>query len=190
MRGPLFAARGYARLLLEDGDVTVTQRKYLSSIAENMNRLSALVADLQEPPSDDALELGPVSVRDVLKSCVENFGDLTLQFDLHLPSDPLWTVADGAKLAGGVHKLLTWVVDFSRSDARIELRAALEDDELVVRCLARNDDANGTAGNGVTHDVEAAFRILRLHGGAASAGTAAPGIVHVTFTLPLIPPVR
>src|SRR5438445_9488911 len=65
LRGPIFAARGYAKLILENraGDVTVTQERYLRSVLENINKLSAIVATLQDLPSEDGLNLQQLDFR-------------------------------------------------------------------------------------------------------------------------------
>ncbi len=186
IRGPLFAGRGYARLLLQEPDVTATQRKYAANILENMNRLAELVGALGDFPSESALDLNPVDLRDLLHRALDT---MRARATLHLacvPNEPVWTVADGAKVSTAVHKLLTSLVDFSRSDARIEVRASQEDDEFVLRCFASGGPATPPDQPCDAPDIDTASRILRLHGGTASAGVASTGVVHVTLRLPLI----
>src|SRR5436309_2748741 len=69
LRGPLFAARGYAKLVLEkrDGDVTVTHSKYLTAVIENIGKVTELVNTLQELPSRDVLELAPLNFTEIVK---------------------------------------------------------------------------------------------------------------------------
>jgi signal transduction histidine kinase len=186
MRGPLFAARGYARLLLEQDSVTAPQKKYAAGIVENTNRLATLVESLAEFPSPATLNLEPVELGDLVAAAVDKIRPrATLQTAL-LPDGPLWTAADGAKLSTAVHKLLTALVDFSQSSARIEVRASQEDGEFILRGFAAVDPANPPGEPFETPDITAASRILRLHGGAASAGVSGAGMVHVTLRLPVV----
>jgi len=189
LRGPLFAARGYARLVLND-TVTVTQRRYIDILLDNLERLSGLVNTLNEFPSDAALDLEPVELRDLLTNALANFNDaVTLHSEIVL-GDALWTVADGAKVSTAVHKLLTFLVDFSHPSARLSLNAAQEGDEVAVRCQGSAARDGASAQSRAEAGIAAARRIIQLHGGSASAGVASSGEVHVTFRLPLIPPVR
>jgi hypothetical protein len=54
-RGALFAARGYAKLILEEraGPVTVTQQRYLANILKNIDKLSLLTNALSRPSFSD-----------------------------------------------------------------------------------------------------------------------------------------
>src|SRR5882672_10101870 len=68
MSGPLFAARGYTRLALEekDGPLTASRRKYLNAVLENIDRLVALAQELNDFPAKEGLEFGAVSFRTLL----------------------------------------------------------------------------------------------------------------------------
>src|SRR5437868_8258764 len=72
LRGPIFAARGYTKLILENrgGDVTVTQQRYLTSVLENINKLSAIVTTLQDLPSEDVLNIEQFSFRHLLENVI------------------------------------------------------------------------------------------------------------------------
>lgn len=187
MRGPLFAARGYARLILRDGEVTVNHRSYVAQILESLNRLSELTASLQEFASIADLDLSRVSMRELLSeviSCLQRGEALAIAS--YLPSDPLWTVADRAKLGPSVHKLLTLAVDFSSPEAGIEVRASQEQDELTVRCIARAARPAKLDHACSAPDIDSACRTLRLHAGAVSMDTPAGGALYVTLRIPLI----
>lgn len=188
MRGPLFAARGYARLMLrEDRGVTVTQRPYVTQVLDNMNRLSELVSTLQEFPSASTLDLVRVSLRELLSeivACIRQRAAFSVY--VTLPADPVWTAADGAKLAPAVHKLLTLAVDFSQPETGMEVRASQEHDELTVRCIARAGDIASLSAACSDPAFVSACRILRLHAGAVSIDTPATGALYVTLRIPLI----
>jgi signal transduction histidine kinase len=192
MRGPLFAARGYAKLILRDpASVTVTQREYLSHIVDNVNRLASLVDSFCEFPTEADLDLDLVCLNDILAVAIEKTSrSETLRFDAKLPVAELWTYADGAKLGIAVHKLLTAVVDFSRASTRIALRAGQEDDEFVLRCEANAVASQSDTGTCDLPNLEHTRRILRLHGGAVTADANRDARLLVTLRLPLVGAVR
>jgi len=189
-RGPLFAARGYTKLMLEErgGNVTVTQRKYLGIILDHINKLAMLVNTLQEFPSCEALQLEPVSCTELLHSAMQEWRcrEKTLQFEEHLPDDPIETTADSAKLRFAVHKLLGSVVEFSRSEGKIELHAYQEEDELMVRFSGIARGIRRASHSGLQTDIATPCEIVRLHGGMASVDSSAAETYRVTLRLPII----
>ena len=189
-RGPLFAARGYTKLLLEErgGNVTVTQRKYLTNILDHINKLAMLVNTLQEFPSDEALQLELVSWTELLRSVAQDWRRRvkTLHFVERLPDGPVETTADRAKLRFAVHKLLGSVVEFSRSEGKIELHAYQEEDELMVRFSGIARGIRRASHSGLQTDIATPCEIVRLHGGMASVDSSAAETYRVTLRLPII----
>lgn len=189
MRGPLFAARGYTKLLLEEkaGEVTVNQRKYLITILENINKLAVSVDGLHEPPDHRDLHLEVLDLRELLESLVTPCREMPgVEIQEHILSAPAPTIGDRAKLIFAVHKLLGAVVEFSRSRCKIDLHARREEDEFLMRFTALADGPSGGAEPGQPPDLTEACEILRLHGGVACADTHHPGIFNITVRLPLI----
>jgi signal transduction histidine kinase len=190
MRGPLFAARGYTKLLLDErgGEVTVTQRKYLLTILENINKLAVSVNGLQELSSQEELNLELLDFAELLQFAVADLRERekTLQLTEHIVAGPAPTAGDRAKLSFAVHKLLGTMVEFSRSGGKIDLYARREQDEFLMRISAAANGSADSSDSSVLPDLARPCEILRLHGGVASADCPQPGICNVTVRLPLI----
>ncbi len=189
-RGPLFAARGYAKLIADRraGDVTDTQYEYLQHILANINKLADLVNTLSEFPSDDALHLDFVDLSEILQSSISEWRarDETLKLAADLPPDKLLTIADREKLRRAVHKLLGAAVEFSRCGGEVQLQARLEEDELILRIAGIRDENGDAPPVPPTADIALPCEILRLHGGVAHIDQAHRGRCHVTVRLPLV----
>lgn len=190
LRGPLFAARGYARLLLDEhlGNVTVTQRKYLNSVVDNVNKMSNILNHLHEFPADGSLDLDTFSLRDVLVALAAPFRGASpaLRFVAELPAAPLHTVGDRAKLTGALHKLLDATFEFTLPSGTVEMLASERHEELTLRLRGSRDSSAAPSSAPCSDDVEASSAIMRLHGGAASIDCVPGRTYHVTVRLPLI----
>ncbi|MGH9557872.1 MAG: sensor histidine kinase [Bryobacteraceae bacterium] len=189
-RGPLFAARGYTKLMLEErgGNVTVTQRKYLNNILEHINKLATLVNSLQEFPSDHALQLEVVSWTELLRAALQDWRrrEKTLQFEDDLPGVPVHSTGDRAKLSFAVHKLLGTVVEFSRSGGKVEVCARQEEDQLMLRFSGILKGLRSGSPIPSQADIAMPCEIVRLHGGMTFFETENPEIRRVTCRLPII----
>ena len=189
-RGPLFAARGYAKLIVDQraGSVTDTQREYLNQIIENTSKLSSLVDALATFPSDQALRLDFVSLSEMIVEYVreETASDATLQINAPLFSVPATTIGDRDKLTFAVHKLLGVAVDFSRSGGEVQIQAKQEDDEFSLRICATPGESISQRTNAADADIAMALEALRLHGGAAHVDRSNAGRCHITVRLPLV----
>jgi signal transduction histidine kinase len=192
MRGPLFAARGYARLILDEqvGSVTVTQRKYLKSVVDNINKVSLAVSQLTHFPTDDTLDLDDFCLRDLLHDTAQvRKSSSHLRFEWHIPEQPLYTVGDRAKLASALHKLLGAAYEFALPCGAIAMQASERDDELTVSLrLIRDQETHDDPFPPAlpAHDLNEPFEVLRLHGGSGSAHCVPGRTCHVTLRLPII----
>jgi len=189
-RGPLFAARGYTKLIAEGraGDVTDTQSEYLQHIIDNLKKISLLVDTLTELPSDHTLQLDVVDMADILRSCAAEWRnrEQTLQIAIDASEERVLTIADRGKLTEAVHKLLGCAVDFSRSGGEVQLQARQEDDEFTLRIAATGAPSAAASPETLTTGIISACDILRLHGGSAHIATSPEGRCHVTVRLPLV----
>lgn len=192
MRGPLFAARGYSKLLLDEkgGPVTATQRKYLETALESINKIGATVDRLQDFQIQEELDLEYLDLFELFKDALARWqSHETLQVWANIAPGPIPTVGDRAKLSASVHKLLDAIVEFSRSTGKIDLQASREGDEFLLRMSAvaggpeQEADTFSLAGH-----LAGPCQILRLHGGVVFADSRHPGIVNVTVRLPLVGP--
>lgn len=188
LRGPLFAARGYAKLLLDEkaGEVTGTQRSYLETILENINKLSGSVSGLAQIPSSKALNLEMVDLFELVDAGLAGYRKIeTLQIREHISAGPAATIGDRAKLGLAVHKLLGAMVEFSRCDGKMDVYARCEENEFLLRITGT---ANVSSGRESLPEFDTPCQIIRLHGGAASADCRHPGQCNVSVRLPLIQP--
>jgi signal transduction histidine kinase len=190
LRGPLFAARGYANLLLEEraGTVTVTQKNYLKSVVENINKLSSIVGMLHDFPADEALDLDVFCLHDLLRGVAREWrgANSTLRFLARFPAEPLYTVGDRAKLTDAVHKLLGATYEFAQPSGTVEMNSSHAGDELTVRMRGSRDCESGEDSFEPASDLSVPSDILRLHGGAASLDYVPGRSYDVTVRLPVI----
>jgi signal transduction histidine kinase len=189
-RGPLFAARGYTRLLLDNkaGDVTATQKEYLTQVIENVNKLSDLLNTFHDFPSDEALHLDVADLSELLRCAVEQCQarDNTLQFMPDLPPHPVITIADSAKLMLATHKLLGMAVDFSRPRGAIQVHARQEDDEFNIKIESNRSSSANSPAPQVSMDITMAADILRLHGGAVQLDARQSNQRRIAVRIPLV----
>jgi signal transduction histidine kinase len=187
MRGPLFAVRGYTKLLIEEkgGEVTVTQRRYLTTILENINKLGGCADSLQEFSAQEELSLELLDFAELLRVAVADWREReqTLRLNDQILTGPALTTGDRSKLSLAVHKLLGAMVEFSRSGGKIELHAKREEDEFLMRLAA---SANEPCEPACLSDLTGPCEVLRLHGGVASVDCTHAGLFHITVRLPLI----
>jgi signal transduction histidine kinase len=190
LRGPLFAARGYTKLMLENrtGDVTVTQQRYLTSVLENISKLAEIVARLDDLPSDDALTLQQLNFRELVGEVIADWRrrENLARLSEHIPIEPMHTIGDPTKLSLAVHKLLGSAVEFTQYGGKIDLSVQHEDDEITLRISAMPDSTQSPANIQTWPDVASPCGILRLHGGVASVDCVPAESYHVTCRLPVI----
>lgn len=190
VRGPLFAARGYLKLMLDEraGPVTVTQERYLQIAIENINKLSLLVNTLRDCPTGELLDLEMVNVTELLQGIASECRnrEQTLHFRECISAGEVYTAADRAKLSFAMHKLLGSTVEFSRSGGEVQVQACQDEDEWMVRLTATRARADSSDPVPSPADLASPCEILRLHGGIASVDTEREGVYRVSFRLPLV----
>lgn len=189
-RGPLFAARGYTKLVLDDmeGSVTSNQRRYLESVSESLSRIAALVEAFQDFPSDDKLDLECVNVARVLRTACEEYRQQYPALRIHssVPAENFVTTADRAKLVPALQGLLTATVEFAGSGGDVRLHAGRDEDELTVRFSGARQNFSQAP----KRDFTMWRDIFRLHGGSAHIDDQHEAVFHVTIRLPLVRPAQ
>jgi signal transduction histidine kinase/CHASE3 domain sensor protein len=135
LRTPLTSIRGFVELLLagEGGEVTADQRRFLSVVDRNSERLLRLVGDLLLIAQLDAhtlkLQLEELDLADIAVECVEaarpaaDEAGLTLEL---LLGDAGSIRGDRARLAQLVDNLLSNACKFTPSGGRVEVTAGAE----------------------------------------------------------------
>jgi len=189
-RGPLFSARGYTKLALDSlpPDVTVTQRRYLESALDSMNKLNGLVDLLHLFPSESSLHLEAVDLSKLLRTILNDWKgrSKTLRILETIPVQPVVTIADRGKLSASVHKFLAAAVEFSQSEGEIQLNSRHEDGELTIRLRSRGPNSQDQPPSGQTPDIAMACDAFRIHGGTANADVSPEGFLYITCRLPII----
>jgi len=140
LRNPLAPIRTGLHVLDKSPDVgiAVQTRKMMDRQLSHMVRLIDDLLDVSRITSDKVtLQKEWVSLREVAETAVEASRPAIEAsghaLKLALPEEPVWLAADPTRLAQVVSNLLTNAAKYTPNGGRIELAAALEGGEVVVR---------------------------------------------------------
>ncbi len=168
---PLFAARGYLRLALEEreGPLTESSKRYLDAALENIDKLVALSREFNESPSQAELQLTCFGFRDLLEEVLEAVRLIqpkeNVRVTQELGSETITTVGDRQKLGEALQKFLLAAVQFTSPGGQVEVSTGEQDEKITFRLTATR--ASTTPGDRL--DLSAPSRLWRLHGGNLSA---------------------
>ena len=214
LRTPLAAIRGYARMILDGrtGDVTDTQRDYLSIINENTNRLIDIanwmthLADL----TTQQFTLGVCNLRDIWTESKRNNQGLlegkSLKLVERIPEQSFEIVADAEKLRSVFNRLIgaavrlsdsgsTVTAEFSRGrEEEVTAKICVSNSSVTPEALNRMFDRSMNSGlTGGVRDTEemrtslnAVHEIVGIHGGRMFANSTAGQGCTLLFTLPAV----
>lgn len=189
---PLFAARGYLRLALEQRDPALSdsQSRYLAGALENLNKLVSLCHELEAFREIDELECATVSLVDLLECKISELRP-TLEakgavFIEEISQAPLSTFADLPKLSEAVLELLRAAVEFTEPGGSLRIRASEENGKIVLEAEATFAE-NGDGKDPATR-LSNVCRIWRLHGGTCSFGPHPPDAYQIVCELPVVRP--
>jgi signal transduction histidine kinase len=143
LKTPLSVIRGYVSLLRDGiyGEVADEQRRILSSVGDQTDRLGRMIQQLLDISRFEAgggrLELHPVNLHEFLADFETSFEALAYQneidFRVEEASDlPETLVADPDRLNEVLGNLLSNAFKFTPRGGRIRLRAATQDDGIRV----------------------------------------------------------
>ncbi|KUH87573.1 hypothetical protein AU186_03020 [Mycobacterium sp. GA-1999] len=212
LRTPLSAIRGYAELTRQDSAQLPETTEYaLARIEAESNRMSALVADLlllsrlderQDLLTEDVdlSDLATNAVSDITVSSPDH------NWHLVLPDDPIWVLADRARLHQLLSNLLTNAVDHTPAGTTVTTTVARRvDDTGSARVeLVVHDDGPGIPSELLPHLFDRFVRadksrsrefgnlglglaivasIAQAHNGSVSVQSA-PGSTTFTVVLP------
>jgi signal transduction histidine kinase len=190
LSSPLFAARGYTRLALEEKDspLTPSQRRYLTAVLENIDRLVALAQELNDIPATDGFEFDTVSFRTLLQQAAAeirtDLADKSILLTEHFSDGPLATIGDREKLAVAVRGFLHLAVELTGRGGTVRVQAQEENEKIILRFSATRDpEASREA---YPPDVSMPCKLWRLHGGVASVSLAPDSEYLVACELPVI----
>jgi signal transduction histidine kinase len=186
LSGPLFTTRGYLRLVLRapDSGLSENHRKYLSTALENIDQLMALARDLNDFPVGAGADLGPFSFRDALQAALsqtlDRFAAKRLRSVAEAPDDPLITVNARQAVIEALRGLLAAAMQSASEGGLLEVSAAEENEQLVLRL-----SAGPTKNNELLPDMSAASKLWRAQGGSISV-CISEGRFLLTGELPVI----
>jgi signal transduction histidine kinase len=189
LASPLFSARGYVRLALEEreGPLPASYRQYLKAALENINRLVSLTREFGDGPDKDAFEFDIVDFPDLLRQVVEDVREVLPHADVKITNDSAESVSgvgDSRKLVLVLRSFLTSAVEFTGAGGKIEIHLREENGKTAVRFSAA--PGSEPALEVPWSDLSAASKLWRLHGGSVSVQTQSDAGYSVTFELPRI----
>jgi len=189
LSSPLFAARGYTRLALEEKDspLTESQRRYLTAALENIDRLVTFAQELNDVPAKDGFEFATLSFRTLLQQAAagirSELAEKGIQLTEHFSDGPLTTIGDHEKLTAAVRGFFLLAVDICDRGGTIRVEAFEENEKIILRFSATR---GAEVSRKSTPDVSMPFKLWRLHGGAASVSLAPDSEYLVVCELPVI----
>ena len=136
LRTPLSIIMGYMSFIRTESQGT--QAEQIDHMMRAAVRLRNLIQDMLNlqyvDAGDTQLEKNLVDINEVIKSIVKDRAEAALNkrlvFKLHLPSEPLYTLAEPQMLEVIISNLVDNAFKFTPSGGRIDVGAANRDDEL------------------------------------------------------------
>ena len=169
--GPLFTARGYVRLALEErsGPLTESSKRYLTAALENIGRLSDLADELSEFQDIRFFDLEFFNFRDLVKEVLAGASSILLEKNVRLTQDlaqgTIPMIGDRGKLCEVLRSFVATAVHFTRPDGAIDLVMSQEEDKVMLQFGGSPVHGNGGPGPGLPINE----RFWRMHGGRTSA---------------------
>lgn len=142
LRTPLTAIKGYVDLLMEGeaGELSETQREFLTIVKHNSDKLVGLINDLLDISRIESgrvhLQVVPVDLSDVVADTAGTFsaafGPGGLSLDIGLPEDLPRIAADPKRIGQVLTNLVSNAVKYSPHGGTVRVSARAEVDEVVV----------------------------------------------------------
>lgn len=192
LSNPLFAARGYLRLALEQRDPPLPDplRRYLTTALENLNKLVSLTQELGTLREIDELECATVSIGDMIQRAIFELSARLSSKGVVLVDEignaPLSTFGDRRKLSEAVLELLSLAVEFTEPGGRLNVRASEENGKIAVEADAI--PAFGEAAKDASARISSVCRIWRLHAGSCTFEPNPSGVYRIVCELPIVRP--
>lgn len=149
LRTPLAAVRGYARMILDGraGEISSTQRDYLTVITENANRLIHLVSWMSHVAQQSAqnFKLGTFDLRNVWADCVASqeaaLRQKSINLTQHIPDESFVMICDQEKMSYVFSYLLAIALKLNHSAGRITAEFSHgREQEVTIKITSDGDD--------------------------------------------------
>jgi signal transduction histidine kinase len=187
LSGPLFAARGYLRMILappQDKSSPNTVR-HLNLALENIEHLVVLLQQLADFPTDSKLELAPfrlgAALREALAEVVPQLEGRNITLEQSLPNMTMITAGDADKLRQALRGFISAAAQRVGSPGLIKVAAAESDGRIGVQLTACPVDGIGDP----VPDILGPASLWQLHGGTVRAGQT-EGCYCIMCELPVI----
>ena len=211
-RTPLATIRGYTRMILDrrTGDLSPTQRDYLTTIGENTNRLIDLVSWLSHVTAlgSQYLQLGDADLKEIWLECrgmqMPSIMGKSLRLKERIPEGAFTTICDRAKLAQVFTALLSLSIERTSKGGEITVEFLRgRDGESSVRISDGSEgvppEAQQSANpehyqpgfphqihNAPTLDIAGVRDVIGLHGGRLFITSKAGEGSTFLFSLPAV----
>jgi signal transduction histidine kinase len=201
LRNPLAPVRNAVELLRVGGDPTPEQQWAMDVIDRQIQQLTRLIDDLMDVNrisrgkivlKRELVELGEVVAR-VVDTSRRELDDSGHELTISLPPRPVYLTADPTRLTQVFLNLLNNAIKYTDRGGRIEIRAELEGDEIVVsikdtgigipkdklsmifELFSQVDDASSRCAGGLGIGLALVHRLVEMHGGTVVAHSAGLG---------------
>lgn len=166
LKQPLSIMRGYLDLLLMTGSLDDRAKRYVNSLEHSFNMMRQLVDDLLDMARIESgieLTLYPLSLNEIIQSCLTHFTStleqrhLSLQVDL--PTLPL-IEGDSARLMQVFHNLIGNATKYTLPEGHIRIWGEAKPDTVYVHI---QDSGIGISAEDQTRIFERFFRVRNSH---------------------------
>lgn len=187
LSNPLFAARGYIRMLLQNSGAGLSEpaKRYLGLALDNIDRLVLLVRGMESFPELSDLEFTSFSVHDLLQEAVEKVrrspANRTVEVKERFSMESASTIGDYAKLRMALEEFVAAAARFAAPDGVIDISAHEADGRIAVQLTA----GPVRPGADLPADLSTASGLWQLHGGRVYSSHSEKGY-SLTCELPLI----
>ncbi|HYR88864.1 MAG TPA: GAF domain-containing sensor histidine kinase [Terriglobia bacterium] len=149
LRTPLAAVRGYARMILDGraGEISNTQRDYLTVITENANRLIHLVSWMSHVAQQSAhnFKLSTFDLRNVWTDCVASqeaaLRHKSINLVQHIPDESFAMIGDQEKMSYVLSYLIAIALRLNHSEGRITAEFSHgREQEVTIKITSDGED--------------------------------------------------
>ena len=170
-----------------NGGFGVRQRRFLTAIVENLDRMAAATQEFHEFTGRDILSFDEVSLRTLIEEALSGLSrdrpEKRAFFQEDAPAGSLSTMGDRGMLASAVSNFLRGAVQFTGETGAVEVCAREENENIFIEFSAtRNRQTPG----GGPPDLSQACKLWRLHGGRVYTSQLSEGSFLVGCELPVL----
>jgi len=167
LSNPLFAARGYVRMVLQTrgSELSEDDRQYLKLALENIDKLVSQVRRLEACPAIRDFEFTSFCIRDLLEEILEkmrpSLAGENIRVKECLPAGSATTIGDRAKVCQALEEFLVAAARFAIPDGVLDV--SVRETNRSIAVVLNGDSASRRMD--VSPDITGAAGLWELHGG-------------------------